>query len=194
MDSPTVARFTSYMLHETPTVLTPPSLEDRVARLEAQDAVRKVKAAYMQGLDDRRRGRVADLFWDDAIWESLPDRTSPGMPASAGSRTMGRAAIAASFESAADAMSFTAHFLTNESVEVDGNRAVGSWKLLQACTAGGAAPRDSDRAFWQAGVYTDDFECRDGVWKFSHLRLAMDFRTPFDEGWVRNRMWQPPGL
>jgi hypothetical protein len=175
------------MLHQPSGLAQALSLEDRVTRLEAQDAVRKVKAAYMQGLDDRLRGAVADLFWEDAIWESLPDRTPEGgTPANAGSENVGRETIAASFVTAAAAMSFTAHFLTNESIEVDGDRAVGTWKLLQACTAG------HDRAFWQAGVYTDDFECRNGVWKFSHLRLAMDFRTPFDEGWVRNRMWQLP--
>jgi hypothetical protein len=170
------------MLHRIePTV----DLEVRLARIEAQDAVRKVKAAYMQGLDDRLRGAVADLFWEDAIWEGLPDRAPEGeAPVGTGSRIVGRAAIAESFVSAAAAMSFTAHFLTNEAIEVDGERATGRWKLLQACTAG------RERAFWQAGVYTDDFECRDGVWKFSHLRLAMDFRTPYDEGWVTNRMWQ----
>jgi hypothetical protein len=175
------------MLHQHSGLAQTFRLEERVARLEAQDAVRKVKAAYMQGLDDRLRGAVADLFWEDAIWEGLPERTPEGVaPQSAGSQTVGREAIAASFVAAAAAMSFTAHFLTNESIEVDGDHAVGTWKLLQACTAG------RDRAFWQAGVYTDDFECRGGVWKFSHLRLAMDFRTPFDEGWVQNRMWQLP--
>jgi hypothetical protein len=155
--------------------------------IESRNTVRQIKAAYMQGLDDRRRGAVAELFWEDAIWESLPDRSPEGQqPASGGSRTVGRDAIAESFVAAAGKMSFTAHFLTNEDITVTGDHAVGRWKLLQACTAG------YDRAFWQAGVYTDDFERRDGVWKIAHLRLAMDFRTPFDEGWVVNRMWELP--
>ncbi|AQT80330.1 hypothetical protein B1R94_15230 [Mycolicibacterium litorale] len=158
----------------------------RLERLESQDAVRRVKAAYMQGLDDRLRGSVADLFWEDAIWEGLPDRPLEGEePVTAGSRIVGKQAIAESFVAAAASMSFTAHFLTNEDIVVDGRHAVGRWKLLQTCNAG------RDRAFWQAGVYIDDFEQRDGVWKFSHLRLALDFRTPFDEGWVANRMWDP---
>lgn len=153
--------------------------------IESRNTVRQIKAAYMQGLDDRRRGAVAELFWEDAIWESLPDRVPEGEePAGMGEQTVGSEAIAQSFVDAADKMGFTAHFLMNEDITVDGDHAVGRWKLLQACTAG------HDRAFWQAGVYTDDFERRDGVWKFSHLRLAMDFRTPFDEGWVLNRMWE----
>ncbi len=162
------------------------SLAERVDRIESQDAVRRLKAAYMQGLDDRLRGAVADLFWEDAIWEGLPDRPLEGeAPVNPGGRTVGRAAIAESFVTAAANMSFTAHFLTNEDIVVDGDRAVGRWKLLQTCNAG------HDRAFWQAGVYTDDFERREGVWRFSHLRLALDFRTPFDEGWLETRMWDP---
>ena len=155
--------------------------------IESRDAVRKIKAAYMQGLDDRLRGAVAEIFWEDAIWESLPDRMPEGaQPAGAGGQTVGRDAIAQSFVDAAAAMSFTAHFLTNEDITVDGDRAAGRWKLLQACTS------TDGQAFWQAGVYTDDFERRDGVWKISHLRLAMDFRTPFDRGWAVERMWELP--
>jgi hypothetical protein len=161
----------------------------RIDALESQDVVRKLKAAYMQGLDDRLRGAVADLFWEDAVWEGLPERIPEGTdPALAGpgSSNVGRAAIAQSFVDAAAKMSFTSHWLTNEDITVDGDRAVGKWKLLQACTYG------QETAFWQAGVYTDDFERRDGVWKISHLRLAMDFRTPYEQGWLRSRMWQMP--
>lgn len=165
---------------------SPAALLDRVDRLESQDAVRRLKAAYMQGLDDRLRGAVAELFWPEAVWEGLPDRpVEGGQSAQPGSRIVGQDAIAESFIAAARAMSFTAHFLTNEDITVDGDRAVGRWKLLQACNAG------HDRAFWQAGVYVDDFERRDGVWKFIHLRLALDFRTPYDQGWLENRMWDP---
>ncbi|GAA1850813.1 nuclear transport factor 2 family protein [Pseudonocardia ailaonensis] len=163
-------------------------LASRVDALEAQAAVRTLKAAYMQGLDDRRRGAVADLFWEDAVWEALPERVPDGVDEApgAGERIVGREAIAASFVDAAARMSFTAHFLTNESITVSGDRAVGRWKLLQACTAG------RDTAFWQAGVYVDDFERRDGEWRFAHLRLAMDFRTPYHEGWLATRMWELP--
>lgn len=159
----------------------------RVEQIEARDTIRKLKAAYMQGLDDRRRGEVASLFWPEAIWEALPDRVPEGShSATSGSQIIGVAAIAESFVAAAEAMSFTAHYLTNEDITVDGDTAVGRWKLLQACTA------TDGPAFWQAGVYTDTFTRRDGVWKFAHLRLAMDFRTPFDAGWSTVRMWELP--
>jgi ketosteroid isomerase-like protein len=173
------------MLHDHE--VAAPELMARLEQIEARDTIRKLKAAYMQGLDDRRRGEVASLFWPDAIWESLPDRAPEGAGSvTEGSQIVGADAIAESFEAAADAMSFTAHFLTNEDITVDGDTALGRWKLLQACTA------TDGTAFWQAGVYTDTFSLRDGVWKFSHLRLAMDFRTPFDVGWSSVRMWELP--
>lgn len=161
------------------------ALAHRMDVHDSQDAIRKLKAAYMQWLDDRRRGEVATLFWPDAVWEELPYRgAAAGLPDEAG-RTVGAAAIADSFDAAALRMSFTAHYLTNEDIVVTGDRAVGRWKLLQACTSHDGV------AFWQAGCYTDDFERRDGVWRFAHLRLALDFRTPFDQGWSRTPMWSP---
>lgn len=173
------------MLHDP--AVAAPELMARVEQIEARDTIRKLKAAYMQGLDDRRRGEVASLFWPEAIWEALPDRVPEGShSATSGSQIIGVAAIAESFVAAAEAMSFTAHYLTNEDITVDGDTAVGRWKLLQACTA------TDGPAFWQAGVYTDTFTRRDGVWKFAHLRLAMDFRTPFDAGWSTVRMWELP--
>ncbi len=179
------------MLHDLASSVA--RIEARLDRIESRDAIRKLKAAYMQGLDDRRRGAVADLFWPDAIWEALPNRAPDGSgpltePPNAAptSQTAGHDAIAASFEEAAEAMSFTAHFLTNEDITVDGDTATGRWKLLQACTATGGP------AFWQAGVYIDTFTRRDGIWRFAHLRLAMDFRTPFDQGWHRTPMWELP--
>lgn len=163
-----------------------PELAVRLELVEARDTIRKLKADYMQGLDDRLRGEVAGLFWPDAIWESLPDRAPEGIAATpVGAQIVGADAIAESFVAAARAMSFTAHFLTNEAIDVDlgADTATGRWKLLQACTA------TDGTAFWQAGVYTDTFTRRDGVWKFAHLRLALDFRTPFTEGWSVTRMW-----
>ena len=50
------------------------NLESLVARLdvlESQNAIRGLKAAYMQACDDRRGGAIADLFWDDGIWEGV---------------------------------------------------------------------------------------------------------------------------
>jgi hypothetical protein len=151
-------------------------LAARLDRLESQDAVRRLKATYMHWCDERRGAEIADLFWPDATWEALGGAL--------GGTVTGHAAIGAMF--ATSRLTFTVHYLTNESIEVEGDRAVGRWKLFEPCTF-----RD-ELAIWQGGHYVDDFERRGGEWRISHLRLALDFKTPFDEGWLRTRHVELP--
>ncbi len=161
----------------------PASLERRLDVIESRNAVRQLKADYMQWIDDKRGPDVDELFWPDGIWESLPDRTDSPSP---GARYAGRVAIRQMMTEARQNLTFTAHYLSNEDIDVDGDRAVGRWKLLQPCIFRG------ETAFWQGGCYTDDFERRDGTWRFAHLRLAMDFRSPYEDGWLKSRMRETP--
>src|SRR5262249_4202593 len=117
-------------------------------------------------------------FWPDGVWE--------GRGGSAAGETRGAEAIGAMFAQRPPRLTFTVHYLTNESIQVDGNTATGQWKLLEPCTV-----RDQV-AIWQGGRYEDTFECRDGEWRFSRLTLYLEYRTPFDEGWLRNRMADVP--
>jgi ketosteroid isomerase-like protein len=147
----------------------------RLDHLESERAVRAVKAHYMQWADEKRRLGMGELFWDDAVWEELDHGGAP-IP---GAQWVGRDAIAQMFNESPDRLSFTVHYLTNEEITVAGDTAVGRWKLLEPCTV-----RD-ETAVWQGGHYLDDFERRDGVWKIRHLRLTLDFQTPYHEGWLR---------
>ncbi|MDY6999666.1 MAG: nuclear transport factor 2 family protein [Actinomycetota bacterium] len=142
--------------------------------MESESAVRAVKAHYMQWADEKRRLGMGELFWEDAVWEEL-DGSGRTI---AGARWEGREAIAAMFNESPDRLHFTVHYLTNEEITVAGDAAVGRWKLLEPCTI-----RD-EMAVWQGGHYVDDFERRDGVWKISHLRLTLDFQTPYGDGWL----------
>lgn len=146
---------------------------ERLDALESQDAIRRLKATYMQWCDEGRGRKIADLFWEDGVWEGL-GRSGFGA-------TVGRTAIGEMFEANPAHLSFAVHYLTNESIEVRGNEATGRWKLFEPCTF------RHDLALWQGGWYADDFERREGVWKFTRLRLKLDYRTPFDEGWARTR-------
>ncbi len=158
---------------------TPFSAEDlhavlqRLDRLESQDAVRQRQAEYMQACDDQRGAAIAGLFWPDGIWE--------GLGGAAGGRVQGHDAIAAMFEASPRRLSFTTHYLTNESISVDGDRATGHWKLLEPCTF------QDRQALWMGGRYENDFERRDGVWRIRHLRLWVEFRTPYEKGWHAER-------
>ena len=83
-------------------------------------------------------------------------------------------------------LTFTVHYLTNESIEVTGERAAGSWKLFEPCTV-------RDRvAVWQGGRYEDEFERRGGEWRFTRMTLFLEYRTPYDEGWLQTRFADLP--
>jgi hypothetical protein len=149
------------------------SLRRRVDTLESQDAIRRLKARYMQACDDRLGRGIADLFWPDGIWEATGPNTT--------GQVVGREAIAAMFEASPRRLTFTTHYLTNEAIEVESDRATGRWKLFEPCTF-------KDRlALWMGGHYVDVFKRRGGEWKFAHLRLHIEFRTPFEAGWVKER-------
>jgi hypothetical protein len=147
-------------------------LEARLATLEAQDAIRRLKARYMQWCDEQRGEQIADLFWEDGLWEARGISNA--------GEVRGAPAIAAMFGTTPPRLTFTVHYLTNESIAISGDRAVGEWKLFEPCTY-----RD-EVAVWQGGRYVDHFERRAGEWRFSHLLLHLDFRTAYSEGWLRN--------
>jgi SnoaL-like domain len=146
---------------------------ERLDTLESQDAIRRLKATYMQLCDEGPGRKIAELFWEDGVWEEL-GRSGLGA-------IVGRTAIGEMLGSNPAQLSFAVHYLTNESIEVRGNEATGRWKLFEPCTF------RHDQALWQGGWYADDFERRGGVWKFTRLRLKLTYRTPFDEGWARTR-------
>ncbi|MDD3446726.1 MAG: nuclear transport factor 2 family protein [Zavarzinia sp.] len=145
---------------------------NRLDALESQDAVRRLMADYMQACDDHRGRGVADLFWDDGVWQGMSHPVEIAE---------GRDAIADMFEAAPKRLDFTVHYLTNEAIEVAGDTAVGRWKLLEPCVLEGT------HAIWMAGRYQNDFERRNGIWRFKRIRLWIDFFTPYEQGWLKQR-------
>ncbi|GAA1694424.1 hypothetical protein MMUR_28820 [Mycolicibacterium murale] len=146
----------------------------RLDRLESAEAIRRLKATYMQWCDDRRGRDIGSLFWEDGTWE--------GAGASTAGTVTGAAAIGAMFEEAPKRLTFTVHYLTNESITVCGDTATGAWKLLEPCTF------EDSRALWQGGRYEDTFERRGGEWRFTRMKLYLEYRTPYEEGWLRNKV------
>ena len=66
-------------------------------------------------------------------------------------------------------------------VEVEGDRARGSWDILSPCTTG------EGRAMWMAGVETDEYARVNGVWLHTHMKLDVVFMAPHDKGWAKRR-------
>ena len=107
----------------------------RLDALEAESAVRAVLARYVEICDDLPAHDLArdlgPLFTEDAVWAGKGDRYGDAF---GGHR--GRKAILAFLEGYRRPAHFRSnvHFLTSESVDVDGDTASGTWVMLQTPT------------------------------------------------------------
>jgi len=110
-------------------------LSARLEALEAEAAIRRVMAEYMRLCDrldaSTPMDQLGDLFTVDAVWTGVGARY-----ATAFGSHHGRAAILAMLDGyrTPPHFVFNAHFLTSESIEVDGPRARGRWLMLQTAT------------------------------------------------------------
>jgi hypothetical protein len=147
------------------------TVDDRIARLEAAEAIRNLKARYCELCDTGYRAdELAALFVDDAIWDGGP---ALGVHE-------GRDAIRRFFEEMPTTLAFAIHHVTNPRIEVaaDANSAVGHWLLLQVATS---ARRG--QALWLAATYEDEYVRVGGEWRFKRVVLATRFLAPYESGW-----------
>ena len=152
-------------------------LETRLARFEAEHAIRACMNRYMVLCDALDAAspldELAGLFTKDAIWEGVGDKYRDTF-----GRIEGRAAIRAMFarymtEPAHFALNV--HFLTSELISVapDGS-ARGSWVMLQTSTfASGASHLNAARL-------SVDFSRSKGVWRMARFRTENLFSRPVD--------------
>jgi len=112
------------------------ALAGRLDRLEAESAIRTVMADYMR-LCDRLDAttpmeELGSLFAPDAVWGGRGARYGAAFGIH-----RGRDAILAmlnAYRHPNPHFALNAHFLTSESIAVDGEGATGSWVMLQTAT------------------------------------------------------------
>lgn len=148
------------------------STEERLAKLEAKDAIRELKARYAQVCDsgfdlDELRG----LFASDAVFD-----------AGGFGRFDGRDAILEYYATVPDAISWGLHYIAGSTIAVsdDAQTAHGTWYFLQPATM-------AERAVWIMGTYRDEYRRDGGEWCFSRIELTVEAVTPFEAGWVKER-------
>jgi uncharacterized protein (TIGR02246 family) len=147
-------------------------LEARVRALEDAQTIRNLKARYAEHCDaDYDADRIAELFTEDAVWES------EGL-----GRYEGRESIREFFRGASRIFTFAVHYNLNPHIEVSGDTARVRWYTLMPCTVA-----EGNRAMWRSGIDDEEYVRVDGEWKFKSKTSAPRFSTPFDEGWARTR-------
>ncbi len=154
------------------------SVEQRLASLEAQAVVRAVLGRYMTICDtlsrDTNLSELGELFTTNARWEGAGARYAADFGGH-----VGRSAIVAFLGSYCDPPHFTsnAHFLTSESISVDGDTARGQWTMLQL-------PEFArGEAFVLAARLLVDFNIEDDCWRIAHFRTTNLVNRPITGSW-----------
>lgn len=131
------------------------SLEQRVAHLEAIEAIRRLKLLYCELSDaGTDPGRIVALFADDAVWESD----------SGNGRHVGRAAILRAFTEFYAKTLFAQHNVTNECIDVTGDTAHAIWNFMGTVHFEGSSPMVA------LARYEEDYVRSDGRWLFKHVK------------------------
>ena len=149
------------------------ALLQRLATLEGESQVRRLMARYMDLCDVPRAPThvrdLAALFCVDAIWEGIGSQTVQTF-----GQHQGREAIAAfvgGYLPPSEHFRLNLHYLTSESIVVDGSMAQGQWIMQQISTY------DDGRSELFGTRLNIDFRCVDGVWLIAHFRTQRLFNT-----------------
>ena len=127
-----------------------------------------MKARYCAIADeDHNPDKITTLFVEDGIWEG-------GF-----GTAQGHEAIRQLFQRAQQRFSFSHHMVMNPIIEVDGNRAQGTWSFFGLFTV-----RETNEARWLAVRYEEDYIKVNGVWKYQHLRAHGRMSASYDKGWA----------
>ena len=154
-------------------------LEARLARFEAEHAIRACMNRYMELCDALDAASPLDelvgLFTRDAVWEGVGDKYRDSF-----GRIEGRAALRtmfAKYMTEPAHFALNVHFLSSELIEVQADDAArGRWAMLQASTFA------SGGSHLNAARLTVDFVRARGAWRMSHFRTENLFSRPI-EAW-----------
>ena len=144
-------------------------LEQRITRIEDIEAIKQLKARYCDICDDDHNpDRITTLFVEDGIWESGDS-----------GKAQGHEAIRKLFQTAQQHVSFSQHMAMNPIIEIEGNRAKGTWYFFGPFTF-----RENNEAKWIAARYEDVYIKVNGEWKYQHLRAHVRIIASYEKGWA----------
>lgn len=156
-------------------------IESRIRKVEDFQAITNLQAKYSFLVDSLQLTELLDLFDDDFVWEVGFDQMMT---------VTSKPALLEVLRKTEDATTMMVHMPTTPLIEIDGDRATGSWYLFGMLTA---KTSDGEGARWVHGTYDNTYVRVGEQWKFSRLSYRYAFLTPYDEGWAkapRTPLWQ----
>lgn len=149
------------------------SLEERIARLNDEDAVRNVQNAYGYYVDRRMWSDVADLFDEDSAVEIAGDRVYRGK---AGVRQamerMGPQGLSSGQLNERPIFDLIVEVLPG-----------GTEAIARGIELGLLAGPEHAKGAWEFSVFRNRFVKQDGLWKLRELRLTPLIRADYAKGW-----------
>ena len=147
-------------------------LGHRVARLEAIEEIKRLKARYCAYCDDNYDpDGIASLFIEDGVWDG--ERFG---------RHVGRGQIKAFFKSISGEIVFAAHLALNPIIEVeDESHATGQWRLIMPATV---RTDGRNEARWLVAAYVESYARVNGVWLFQSMHVHVNFFEPHEGSWA----------
>ena len=144
-------------------------LERRLTRIEDIEAIKQLKARYCEICDDDHNpDRIASVFAEDGVWESVEFGTGRG-----------HKAIRELFAGFQKLIKASQHNVMNPIIEVNGTRAKASWHFLGPFTF-----YENNEARWLALSYEDDYIKINNQWLYQHLRVHLRMIAPHETGWA----------
>ena len=147
------------------------SIEDRIRTLEEIEAIRRVLAAVGATCDAPYDGTAfASHFAEDGVMDLMEMGVYTG-----------RATIREFIDSMRSQVPFTMHYWDGYAIDVDGDTATATWYGFETPNFNGTA---------HFGGLTHDATLKkiDGRWMITRLGQMLHFMTPYDKGWVRQRV------
>lgn len=162
------------------------SIQARVQRLEDIKQIDRIQKVYGYYRDTGQWERVVELFSDHA--ESVEIADHGVYRGKSGVRRFFIDLIQARRERQPllGEMSIGMHLQGIITLASTDDTAKGRWYTLMMESIPITARRDGPlRQVWGHGIYENEFIKEDGVWKFSKLHFFLNFRTPFEDGWLK---------
>jgi hypothetical protein len=151
------------------------SMDLRLRRVEAAEAIRQLIARYAVGADRKNDPEIlGPLFSADAVWE-----------AQGVARLVGRVAIADGLAGlAGDFVTWSLHYMVSPLIAVDDavQSATCRWYLWELCTMRQENGTTADT--WYGGWYDSRLSVHDGTWLFDWVKLDARLASPNSVPWT----------
>ncbi|WNC74185.1 nuclear transport factor 2 family protein [Thalassotalea psychrophila] len=156
------------------------TLENRIKHLEDLEAIRHLKHYYYCHCVDRAVDGDSE-----AINETISRFTDnivadfTGMPL-----TEGKEAVGAFYAQGVPGfLSWCQHRVSNEVINIDGDRATASWYIDCPATFKAGNPVGIEGSGYIAGQYKEQYVKENGIWKWARITALLDVQSSFEQNW-----------